>query len=512
MYAIVAGRRPKAGLHPLTRERLAIALFLLAAALFLFVDRESLPIILWDESRNVMNALEMRRTGLGLVTTYDFAPDLWNTKPPLLIWLMYGSISLFGASEWALRLPSALAALATLLILILFVRRVTGSLATALGAGTLLLLSPGFFSEHGARTADYDALLLFFTTAYLQLLFLALHQRRPSAKLALLIGALIACAFLTKSTAGIIAGAGVPLYLLASKRLSRPLTAWRAYAVLAAAAVLPILLFLIAREAAAPGYLQAMLHNDLVGRFQHSLIGRATQPTMYLETLISGWFLAGPLLVLAPFALPDLRGRKRAVFLYSLIVGFAQLAVCSLSATRLAHYILPTLPWFATAVALAAPVLWAKHIATYWHARARLRPSPALFYLLAIAVIGGIVTVRSLDWRYRGMAESRFSAEGRYGALFEALAQRGIAQADAVDPGFILEEDRHATPLLDSYRFIWAERGLAVRHLPRMPATGGTLLVSCSPAVVSLLLTKGSDIGGVSGCAAVRLTATATTA
>jgi 4-amino-4-deoxy-L-arabinose transferase-like glycosyltransferase len=486
------------------REKVVVGLFLLAAALFLFVDRQSLPIILWDESRNVVNALEMRRTGLGVVTTFDFAPDHWNTKPPLLIWLMYGSISVFGASEWALRLPSMLASFGTLLILILFVRRVTGSLGTALAAGTILLLSPGFFSEHGARTADYDALLLFFTTAYLQLLFLALHRRQPSVKLALLIGALIACAFLTKSTAGIIAGAGIPLYLLAVKRLGRAFAAWRAYTVLIVAALLPIILFLVAREAAAPGYLQAMLHNDLVGRFQQTLIGRATRPTLYLETLISGWFLAGPLLLLVPFALPHLRGRKRLLFLFSLIVGIAQLAVCSLSATRLPHYILPALPWFAAAVAIAAPDLWARHIAPFLGSGGWKRPSPALAFVTAIGLLAGIVTVRSLDWRYRGMAESRFSAEGRYGALFEALAQRGIARADAVDSGFILEDEPHATPLLDSYRFIWAERGLAVRHLTDMPATGGSLLVSCSPAVVPLLLRRGTDLSGVSGCAAVR--------
>ena len=34
-----------------------------------------MPIQLWDESRNVVNALEMQRSGLALVTTYDGAPD-----------------------------------------------------------------------------------------------------------------------------------------------------------------------------------------------------------------------------------------------------------------------------------------------------------------------------------------------------------------------------------------------------------------------------------------------------
>ena len=52
-------------------------------ALFIGLDIAERPIALWDESRLAVNALEMRQRGFSLVTTYGFAPDLWNTKPPL---------------------------------------------------------------------------------------------------------------------------------------------------------------------------------------------------------------------------------------------------------------------------------------------------------------------------------------------------------------------------------------------------------------------------------------------
>ena len=74
---------------------------------------------------------------------------------PLVIWLMSGSLRLFGYQEWALRLPSAIAALGTLILTLWFVRKVTGSQGLALGSTILLLLSPGFFGEHGARTGDH---------------------------------------------------------------------------------------------------------------------------------------------------------------------------------------------------------------------------------------------------------------------------------------------------------------------------------------------------------------------
>lgn len=149
------------------------ALFLCLAAVFLFADGLAAPLALKDESRNANNALDMAISGFSLVTTYDFRPDLWNTKPPLVIWLMSGSLRLFGFNEWALRLPSALAAMATLACTLWFVRKVTGSMGVALGSAILLLLSPGFFGEHGARTGDFDAVLLLFVTGGLQLLYFA---------------------------------------------------------------------------------------------------------------------------------------------------------------------------------------------------------------------------------------------------------------------------------------------------------------------------------------------------
>jgi hypothetical protein len=60
----------------------------------------------------------------GLVVTFRHEPDLWNTKPPLL---QSGSTRcrcrLFGPNEWALRLPSGLAAVGTTLAVYLFTRR-----------------------------------------------------------------------------------------------------------------------------------------------------------------------------------------------------------------------------------------------------------------------------------------------------------------------------------------------------------------------------------------------------
>lgn len=442
----------------------------------------------------------MRRSGWSLVTTYGFEPDLWNTKPPLLIWLMTGSMALFGPSEWAIRLPSAIAAMATLLILILFVRRMTGSLATGLTAGTFLLLSPGFFGEGGARTGDYDALLLFFTTAYLQLLFLAVHDRRPRLTAFLLSGLMIGGAAMTKTAAGLIPGAGVAAYLLLTRRWPRLFENAGGYALMAVAAAAPLLLFYAAREAASPGYLSAVVHNDLFGRFGDRVTGGPTSPWLYARELASGWFFAGPFLLAAPLALRYLRGKSRALMLYSLCTAGMTILVYSAASTRLLHYVLPAFPALAAAAALALRCLAHKFVAAPLRSRSGL-VQPLTLALVALLVFGQL-GARSLYWRTEGFAAREFYPQASYGDLFAALSSRGVTEAVAVDPGFALAEPNY-TPLLRAYRLIWREKGLEVGHRVKLEQASGPVIASCDPVTAAALRRRGPEIAGVTGCAAV---------
>ena len=156
-----------------------LAALLTTFAIFFYLVGRSIPVIIWDEGRIIISAMEMRHGGIGLVTTYDYHQDLWNTKPPLLVWLMTGSMALFGSTEFALRLPSLLSSIGTVLLVMLFLQRITSSAAISAFGGIALAASISFFGEHGARTADYDALLTFFTTSYLMLLFFAAQRSRP---------------------------------------------------------------------------------------------------------------------------------------------------------------------------------------------------------------------------------------------------------------------------------------------------------------------------------------------
>ena len=485
-----------------TRDRLIVLVVLALAAAFLFIDSRPLPILLWDESRNIVNALEMNQAGFGLVTTYEGQPDFWNAKPPLMIWLMTASIRLFGASEWALRLPSMVATIGTLLIVLSFVRRTTGSIATGVLAVAFIMLSPSSFGEHSGRVADYDAVMIFFTTAYLCLFFLALQRRRPGFGLLLLTGAATLCAVMTKDVAGLMPGLGAALFMVATGRTSRLWQTGR-YAVVAMAILLVLLAFAITREAQSPGYLAALWHNDVFGRFTQSVIGDEKPRFYYLSLLLAGYFAATPLLLLAPLSLGQVRGRSRFVLLYALSVSGTLLLVLTLAASKLNHYVMPAIPFMAIAAAISLRAL----IARFSAARAGgLGGRLIAIGLLAIGTMplvmasaGGVVRRHGMEIRYEG------AQAGGYGQLLATLAQRP-GPITVVDTGFENDGDPHYTPILRAYRLIWAERGVAIRHVtdPGVVARGVPgVIASCDPAVIPLLSVRGRDIGGTAGCIAV---------
>ncbi|HCD67703.1 MAG TPA: 4-amino-4-deoxy-L-arabinose transferase, partial [Bacteroidetes bacterium] len=104
-----------------------------------------MPIRLWDESRNAVNAIEMLQNGDYIIRSYENKPETWNLKPPLLTWLQVIAMHVVGLNEIAIRLPSILASMSSLFILFLWTFRLTKSYAFAfLGAG-ILATSAGFY-------------------------------------------------------------------------------------------------------------------------------------------------------------------------------------------------------------------------------------------------------------------------------------------------------------------------------------------------------------------------------
>ena len=103
----------------------------------------------------------MAQNGHWLTPHFAGTPDHWNTKPPLLIWLEALSFKTFGFSTWALRLPTLLVTLGTVVLLFWFAAKVLRRPVAGLFGGVILVTCAGYVRLHVARTGEYDALLIF---------------------------------------------------------------------------------------------------------------------------------------------------------------------------------------------------------------------------------------------------------------------------------------------------------------------------------------------------------------
>jgi 4-amino-4-deoxy-L-arabinose transferase-like glycosyltransferase len=115
----------------------------LFAGLCLFARLGGWALINPDEGRNASIALEMKTSGAWLVPTYDGLPYL--DKPAFYFRAVALSFSLFGESEAAARLPSAIFGFALLVVVYLFCCREfdwrTGALAVVVLGGTPMYVS-----------------------------------------------------------------------------------------------------------------------------------------------------------------------------------------------------------------------------------------------------------------------------------------------------------------------------------------------------------------------------------
>jgi 4-amino-4-deoxy-L-arabinose transferase-like glycosyltransferase len=268
-------------------------------------------------------------------------------KPPLLYWLIAGAYALFGVSDAAARLPTALAGVAGVLITF-EIGRTLGTPRAGLLAALALLSSFGYFIF--ARivltdllfTACLSASLWWFLRGYLE------PTRRASYPLAYVFSGL---AVLAKGLLGLALPALIVGGLMAATRdwkLARELRL-----PLGAALVLAVAApWHLAVGWANEGFFWFYFVNEHLLRFLHQrhLIDYAPLPLWLFLLMALVWSF--PWSLVLPFAwrqlLPSDRGARRglAVAVIPCWIG-AVLGFFALTPARLEYYSLPALPAFA---------------------------------------------------------------------------------------------------------------------------------------------------------------------
>ncbi len=324
--------------------------FFIVVSIPLFINLGKPVVRIFDESRLAVSAYEMQRNGHLLVKYYEGNPDRWSTKPPLLTWIQAGLIKVMGPNERAIRLPSALAALITLLAILLFSVRILKSPFFGLIWAFVLVTSRGYVSLHGTRTGDYDAMLTLFMT--LAWLFFFLYAESRDKKYIYFASIALSFAVLTKGIAGMLFLPGLLIFILFIPSGIKILLNRH---VLLAAGLFLLLVggYYISAEVSLPGYLKNVWDNEIGGRYLKTLEQHDEPFFYYLKQLyhrrLNTWFWALVPGLIVIFFTND--HKLRRLNLSAFILAFTFFLIISFSGTKLAWYDLPMYPLLALFVA-----------------------------------------------------------------------------------------------------------------------------------------------------------------
>lgn len=324
-----------------------IPLAFLYFGFLIFSQLGSVQLEFFDEARRGVNALEMYsgQSPHFLVTSYAGSPEHWGTKPPLLIWCQVAAVSVLGPTVLAIRLPAALATLAAIALMCWFTGRHQKNPLIGLLAGWILLSNWNFVGSHGARSGDFDALLLLFTLA--QVLFFYHWTRTEKTKHLLLSALALLLAGWTKGIAACFFLPAMGLWVLLDGTARKQLFNWQMYLAFSLA-LLGILSFYFLREAVDPGFMQLVWENELGGRYLEVNEQHDHPWYHYLEVLLKdATFLPFALLAIPGAFILHWRQPSAGWPLLFLLALLLQISVISYSATKLFWYMVPALPYIA---------------------------------------------------------------------------------------------------------------------------------------------------------------------
>lgn len=262
------------------------ALLLLAAAiLLLFLNLGTLGLTDPDEGHNAEVAREMVESGDWTTSTINGKPHF--VTPVFGYWLMTVSYRLFGISEFAARVPSAVCMAALILLQYWFLTTTRGAFIGLVGS-LMLLLNIEMVAI--GRMALSDSAFIFFTTASVYGFWLGVHGEGKQRRALWLFYVGMAIGLLIKGPIGVV----VPLlgtipYLVVTHRWKQfwekgfPLVGLMIFALIA----LPwygTMLFIHGST-----YL-AFLMADTVGRFFNVIDRHGATILLYLPLLFFGFF------------------------------------------------------------------------------------------------------------------------------------------------------------------------------------------------------------------------------
>ena len=327
------------------------ALLALATAGIVVAGLGAYPLWGPDEGRHAEIARRLGEAGSWLVPRVYGAP--YYDKPVLFYWILRSSFALFGVSELAARLPSAIAAIATVVLIHRFALPRIGRRGAA--AASLVLATAPLAVVFG-RFCNLDATLcLLITAACLAWLsWLEAPRAGPpwGAYLAMGLGTLlkgpVAIALPALMAAAVALADGRPFALL---RRAGPIRG----ALVVAAVAVP---WYAAAAVADPDYVRTFLVEHNFHRYVSPTFVHARSP-LYFAAVLPGVLLPWPLIVPAALGVEPARGRARRAERDALLWAAVVVVFFSIGRAKLPSYVLPAVPaialWLGSRLARLGP-------------------------------------------------------------------------------------------------------------------------------------------------------------
>lgn len=314
----------------------------LIAALVLLGNLGTGSLRSFDEATYAQVARELEASGTWLTPTHDGEP--WFHKPPLTLWAMRVAHAVSGDWEWSARILSALAALATGLLLYDLTRRSLGRDAAALSV-LLLAATPHFVCLSRMGMTDVPL------TAFITLALYGYWRARDDPRGWLVCGLGVGLAIMTKGAAAVIAPAVIGAHLAASRGW-RPLGSPWPWAGVAVGLAVALPWHLAMWNAHGEAFVREYLGYHVLGRAGAALEGHAGGPLYHLGVIVREnppWALLQlatlPLLLLAAWRRPD-----GGMALFAIWIATV-LAVTAAVSTKLEWYVTPLYPALAAGAA-----------------------------------------------------------------------------------------------------------------------------------------------------------------
>ena len=372
------------------RHRVVRLVLIAAAALILYLPGLGRP-PLWepDEGRYAEIAREMYISHDYVTPRDDFVR--YFEKPPLVYWSEAAAISIFGANEFAIRLPAALFSAAQVVVTAALAEVMFGA-AVSILAAVALALSPLFFGF--ARFATLDPALAFFVTAALAAFYLSARTRNfgdgDGRRWFLLSAAMLALGTLAKGpVAPVLCGFIGLIWILAEGR-AREIARMPWLSSIAVYGAITIPWFAIAAYRN-PGFLQFFFIHE---HFHRYLVEteHGWGPWFFIPIVIGG---AWPWIFFVPWGVREANSPEAFSHrseLRFLLIWFAVILVFfSIPRAKLGSYILPAIPALAILAGAGMAKLWSSNTAS---SRQICALFAALNLLIAIAAAVAIFIAR----------------------------------------------------------------------------------------------------------------------